>query len=149
MNRKRGGGEVFSTWAVVLGSRGPRGRSWPQQVHIRNRRLHPRRSPDLGVEKTDPDSPIDYRSREIATAYGKAQVDWLQDVLSRGTTKDVAKRILNGGLHFGDFQSDSRNLRLRFHSIRRAIAKGDLYFDMLQVRECRQARRRRLETWRV
>jgi hypothetical protein len=59
----------------------------------------------------------------IATAYGKVQIDWLHDltfeigIASRGITS----RILNDGLncvttlHSGNFQSDSRHLRLQYH----------------------------------
>jgi hypothetical protein len=69
----------------------------------------------------------------IATAYGKVQVDWLKDVISEiGFGIGIAKQILNDGLNCittlnsGNFQSESRHLRLRFHSIHEAVAKRDL-----------------------
>jgi len=70
----------------------------------------------------------------IATAYGKVQIDWLHDLSSEIgiASKDITRRILNDGLNCvmtlnsGNFQSDSRHLRLRYHSIHKAIAKGKI-----------------------
>jgi hypothetical protein len=69
----------------------------------------------------------------IATAYGKVQVDWLQDLISEiGLGIRVAKPVLNDGLNCvttlnsGNFQSESWHLRLRFHSVHEAVAKRDL-----------------------
>jgi len=70
----------------------------------------------------------------IATAYGKVQIDWLRDLTSEIgiASKDITRRILNDGLNCvttlnsGNFQSDSRHLRLRYHSIHEAIAKGEV-----------------------
>jgi len=70
----------------------------------------------------------------IATAYGKVQIDWLHDLtyeIGIGS-KDITRRILNHSLNCGttlnsgNFQSDSRDLRLRYHSIHVAIAKGEV-----------------------
>jgi len=69
----------------------------------------------------------------IATAYGKVQIDWLQDLISEiGIGRGITGRVLNDGLNCvttlnsGNFQSDSRHLRLRYHSIHEAIAKGEV-----------------------
>ena len=69
----------------------------------------------------------------IATAYGKVQIDWLRDLVSEiGIGRGITRRILNDGLNCvttlnsGNFQSDSRHLRLRYHSIHEAIAKGEI-----------------------
>jgi len=69
----------------------------------------------------------------IATAYGKVQIDWLRDLVSEiGIGRGITRRILNDGLNcvttlnLGNFQSDSRHLRLRYHSIHEAIAKGQV-----------------------
>jgi len=69
----------------------------------------------------------------IATAYGKVQVNWLQDVISEiGLGTGIIKQILNDRLNCvttlnsGNFQSENWHLRLRFHSIHEAIAKKDL-----------------------
>jgi hypothetical protein len=70
----------------------------------------------------------------IATAYGKVQIDGLNDLTSeiRIASKDITRRIFNDGLNcvttlnLGNFQSDSQHLRLRYHSIHEAIAKGEI-----------------------
>ena len=69
----------------------------------------------------------------IATAYGEVQIDWLRDVISeiaisRGITRHILKYGLNcvTTLNSGNFQSDSRHLRLRYHSIHEAIAKSEI-----------------------
>jgi len=69
----------------------------------------------------------------IATAYGKVQIDWLRDLISEiGIGRCITRRILNAGLNCvttlnsGNFQSHSRHLRLRYHSIHEAIAKGEI-----------------------
>jgi hypothetical protein len=69
----------------------------------------------------------------IATAYGKVQIDWLRDLVSEiGIGRGITRRILNDGLNCvttlnsGNFQSDSRHLRLRYHSIHEAIAKDEI-----------------------
>jgi len=69
----------------------------------------------------------------IATAYGKVQIDWLRDLISEiGIGRGITRCILNDGLNSvmtlnsGNFQSDSRHLRLRYHSIHEAIAKGEI-----------------------
>jgi len=69
----------------------------------------------------------------IATAYGKVQINWLRDLLSEiGIGRGITRCILNDGLNCvttlnsGNFQSDSRHLRLRYHSIHEAIAKGEI-----------------------
>jgi hypothetical protein len=74
----------------------------------------------------------------IATAYGKVQIDWLRDLVSEiGIGRGITRRILNDALNCittlnsGNFQSDSRHLRLRYHSIHEAIAKGE--FEIKQV----------------
>jgi hypothetical protein len=68
---------------------------------------------------------------KVATAYGKVQIDWLQDLVSEiGIGRGITWRILNDGqncittLNSGNFQADSRHLRLRYHSIHEAIVKG-------------------------
>ena len=66
----------------------------------------------------------------IASAYGKVQFDLLKDLTSEIgiASKDITRRRLNSGLNCvptldsGNFQSDSRHLRLRYHSIHEAIA---------------------------
>jgi hypothetical protein len=69
----------------------------------------------------------------IATAYGKVQIDWLGDLVSEiGIGRGITRRILNDSLNCvttlnsGNFQSDSRHLRLRYHSIHESIAKGEV-----------------------
>jgi hypothetical protein len=68
----------------------------------------------------------------IATVYGKVQIDWLRDLVSEIGIGRCIRRILNDGLNCvttlnsGNFQSDSRHLRLRYHSIHEAIAKGEV-----------------------
>jgi len=69
----------------------------------------------------------------IATAYGKVQIDWLRDLVSEiGIGRGITRRILNDGLNCittlnsGNFQSDRRHLRLRYHSIHEAIAKDEI-----------------------
>jgi len=69
----------------------------------------------------------------IATAYGKVQIDWLRDLISEiGVGRGITQRILNDDLNCvttlnsGNVQSDSRHLRLRYHSIHEAIAKGEI-----------------------
>ena len=70
----------------------------------------------------------------IATAYGKVQIYWLHDLTSEIgiVSKDITRRILNDGLNFvttlnsGNFLSDSRHIRLQYHSIHEAIAKGQV-----------------------
>jgi len=69
----------------------------------------------------------------IATTYGKVQIDWLRHLISEiGIGRGMTKRILNDGLNCvttldsGNFQSDSRHLRLRYHSIHEAIMKGKI-----------------------
>jgi hypothetical protein len=70
----------------------------------------------------------------IATAYGKVQIDWLCDLTAeiRIASKDITTCILNDGLNCvttlnsGNFQSDSRHLRLRYHSIHEAIAEVEI-----------------------
>jgi hypothetical protein len=67
----------------------------------------------------------------IATAHGKVQIDWLRDLVSEiGIGRGITRRIPNDGqncvltLNSGNFQSDSWHLRLQYHSIHEAIAKG-------------------------
>ena len=69
----------------------------------------------------------------IAIAYGKVQIDWLRDLISEiGIGRGITRSILNDGLNYvttlnsGNFQSDSRHLRLRYHSIHEPIAKGEI-----------------------
>ena len=69
----------------------------------------------------------------IATAYGKVQVDWLRDVISEiELGADMTRCIFNDGLNCvttlnsGNFQSESRHLRLKYHMIHEAIAKGEI-----------------------
>jgi len=69
----------------------------------------------------------------IATAYGKVQVDWLRDVISEiELGADMTRCIFNDGLNCvttlnsGNFQSESRHLRLKYHTIHEAIAKGEI-----------------------
>jgi hypothetical protein len=69
----------------------------------------------------------------IATAYGKVQIDRLQDLISEiGIGRGITRRILNDGLNCvmtlnsGNFESDRRHLRLPYHSIHEAIAKGEI-----------------------
>jgi hypothetical protein len=70
----------------------------------------------------------------IATAYVKVQIDWLRDLISEiGIASiSITRHILNDGLNCittlnsGNCRSDSRHLRLRYHSIHEAIAKGEI-----------------------
>jgi hypothetical protein len=69
----------------------------------------------------------------IATAYGIMQIDWLRDLVSEiGIGRGITRRIVNDGLNCvttlnsGNFYSDSRHLRVRYHSIHEAIAKGKI-----------------------
>jgi len=69
----------------------------------------------------------------IATAYRKVQIDLLRDLISEiGIGRRITRPILNDGLNcittlnLGNFQSDSRHLRLRYDSIQEAIAKGQI-----------------------
>jgi hypothetical protein len=69
----------------------------------------------------------------IATVYGKVQIDWLRDLISEiRIGRGISNRILNDGLNSettlnsGNFQSDSRHLRLRYDSIHEAIAKCEI-----------------------
>jgi len=69
----------------------------------------------------------------IATVYGKVQIDWLRDLVAEiGIGRHITRRILNDGLNCvttlnsGNLQSDSWHLRLRYHSIYEAIAKGEI-----------------------
>jgi hypothetical protein len=70
----------------------------------------------------------------IATAYSNVQIDWLHNLTSEigNWSRGIARRILNEGrkcvttLNSGNFQSDSRHLRLRYHSIHEAIGQGDI-----------------------
>jgi len=79
----------------------------------------------------------------IATAYGKVQIDWLHDLTSeiRMASKHITRRILNDGLNCvttlnsGNFQSDSQHLRLRYHSIHEAIAKGQVEIKHMAATE--------------
>jgi hypothetical protein len=70
----------------------------------------------------------------IATASGKAQIHYLHDVTAEIeiSSRSITRRILNDclncvmTLNSGNFQSDSRHLRLRYHSIHEAIAKAEI-----------------------
>jgi hypothetical protein len=68
----------------------------------------------------------------IATAYGKVQIDWLQNLASEMGLGIGTRKISNDGLNCvmtlsrGNFQSDSRHLRLQYHSIYKAIAKSQI-----------------------
>jgi len=69
----------------------------------------------------------------IVTAYGKVQLDWLRDVISEiEIGADMTRCIFNNGLNCitmlnsGNSQSDSRHLRLKYHTIHEAIAKGEI-----------------------
>jgi hypothetical protein len=69
----------------------------------------------------------------IATGYSKGQIDWLRDLISEiGIGRGITRRILNDSLNCvttvnsGNFLSDSRHLRLRYHSIHEGIAKGEV-----------------------
>jgi hypothetical protein len=69
----------------------------------------------------------------IATASGKVQIDWLSDLVSQiAIRRGITRRILNDRLNSittlnsGSFQSDSRHLRLRYHSIHDAIVKVNI-----------------------
>ena len=73
------------------------------------------------------------KAEMIATAYGKVQIDWLRDLVPEiGFGRGITRSILNDGLNCvttlnsGNFQSDSQHLRLRYHSIHEAIAKGEV-----------------------
>jgi len=72
----------------------------------------------------------------IATAHGKVQIDCLRDLISEiAIGRGITRRILNDGLNcittlnWGNFQSDSRHLRLRYHSIQEAIAKDEIELE--------------------
>jgi hypothetical protein len=61
------------------------------------------------------------------------QIAWLRDLISEiGIGRCITRHILNNGLNSvmtlnsGNFQSDTRPLRLRYHSIHEAIAKGEI-----------------------
>ena len=68
----------------------------------------------------------------IARAYEKVQIDRLWDLTSEIRLGIGARKILNDGLnsvttlYSGSFQSDSRHLRLRYHSIHEALAKSKI-----------------------
>jgi hypothetical protein len=69
----------------------------------------------------------------IATAYRKVQLDRLRCLISElGSSKSITRKILNDGLNdvrtlnSGNFQSDSRHLRLQYHSIHEAIATSQI-----------------------
>jgi len=69
----------------------------------------------------------------FTTVYSKVQIDWLQDLVSDiGIGRGIARRILIDSLNSvtnlnsGNFQSDSRQSRLRYHSIHEAIRKGEV-----------------------
>jgi hypothetical protein len=69
----------------------------------------------------------------IATAYSKVQIDSLQELVSQiGIARGITRRILNDRLNCvttlnsGNFQSDSRHLRLRYPPIHEAIAKDEI-----------------------
>jgi len=70
----------------------------------------------------------------IATAYGKVQIDWLRHHISEiGIAgNSFTRRMPNDGLNcvttlnWGNFQSDSRHLRLQHHSIDEVIAKEEI-----------------------
>jgi len=70
----------------------------------------------------------------IATAYGKVEIDRLRDLTSEIgiASQHITRRILNHGpncittLNSGNFQSDSQHLRLRYHSLHEATAKGEV-----------------------
>jgi hypothetical protein len=80
----------------------------------------------------------------IATAYGKVQINWLRDLISEIGIGRCIRHILNDGLNCvttlnsGNFQSDSRPLRLRYHSTHEAIAKVRSRSNTWQVRRCWQ-----------
>jgi hypothetical protein len=94
----------------------------------------------------------------IVTEYSKVQIDQLQEVITQlGLGNSIAKRLLNDGLNCvitlnsGNFQSDSRYLRLRYHSIQ-DITKGDLESAFPEYRD--SSRRSyestvRSESWRI
>jgi hypothetical protein len=72
----------------------------------------------------------------IATAYCNVHIDWLRDLISMIgigiASEGITRCILNNGLNCvttinsGNFQSNSRRLQLRYHSIDEAIAKGKI-----------------------
>jgi len=69
----------------------------------------------------------------IATAYGKVQLNWLRDVISEiELGADTTRCIFNDGLNYvttrnsGNCQSESQRLRLKYHTIHEAIAKGEI-----------------------
>jgi hypothetical protein len=70
----------------------------------------------------------------IATAYGKVRIDWLHDLTSEIgiASKQITRHMLNDGLNCvttinsGNFQPDSWDLRLQYHSIHEAIAKDEI-----------------------
>jgi len=74
----------------------------------------------------------------IATVYGKVQIDWLQELTSEiGIGTGIMGCILDDGLNCGatlnsgNFQSDSRHLRLWYHSIHEAIAKVEIEIKLV------------------
>jgi hypothetical protein len=74
------------------------------------------------------------QAQMFATAYGKVLIDWLHDLTSEIgiASKDITRRMVNDALNCittlnsGNFQSESQHLRLRYHSIHEAIAKGNV-----------------------
>jgi len=77
---------------------------------------------------------VTMQAEMIATEYGKVQIDWLHDLTSEIgiASNDITRRILKDGLNWvttlnlGNFQSASRHLRLGYHLIHEAIAKGEV-----------------------
>jgi len=74
------------------------------------------------------------QAETIPRAYRKVQNDWLHDLTSEIgiASRGINKRILNHSLNcvttlnLGNFQSNSRHLRLSYHSIEEDIAKGEI-----------------------
>jgi len=69
----------------------------------------------------------------IATAYGKVRLHWLWDVISEiELGAGITCCIFNDGLdcittlNSGNFQSESRHLRLKYHTIHEASTKGEI-----------------------
>jgi len=69
----------------------------------------------------------------IATAYSKAQINWLWALISEiGIGQGITMGIPHAGLNCfmtlksGNFQSYSRHVWLQYHSIHEAIAKGEI-----------------------
>ena len=69
----------------------------------------------------------------IATAYINVQLDWLRDVISKTELgSDMTRFFFDDGLNCittldsGHFQCESRHLRLKYHTIHEAIAKGNI-----------------------